>query len=239
MDWRKQEAKHNTARLEVKFFSFLLIESVRRDFIDRNPFAFAYIEKETPEEKPELSDEDMAAGRAAFARRAKRYPSQAWMGVTFEILLFTGCRFAETSIPMNRIDLEKGIAWMEDSKRKPDDKKKYFSVDLLPDLHEFLKTLSPRDRTVPKLTGNMNRAFNSVLKKACGATSHSCRVTLISRLFDAGWTEREVMDLINHSSRLVTMIYTRKRLKSIRQARLQPKLPPPIPLPEKAEPSAV
>ena len=46
------------------------------------------------------------------------------MGIVFEVMAHIGCRFAESSTPIERIDFEKMILWIEDSKRKPNDTKK-------------------------------------------------------------------------------------------------------------------
>lgn len=50
-------AGHNTTLLEVKFFSFLMNEAVRREFIAANPLVRLGIGKEAQAEKRELSDE--------------------------------------------------------------------------------------------------------------------------------------------------------------------------------------
>ena len=124
MHWRKTTAMHNTARLELKFFSFILNEAIRREYCDRNPLAQAKIERQAPPEKPELSDGMMIKARQALANEA------TWMGIVFEIMAHIGCRFAEASIPTERIDFEKMILWIEDSKRKPDDPRKLFAVPM-------------------------------------------------------------------------------------------------------------
>jgi hypothetical protein len=65
----------------------------------------------------------MIEARQALANEAP------WMGIVFEIMAHIGCRFAESSIPNERIDFEKIILWVEDSKRRPDDPKKLFEDD--------------------------------------------------------------------------------------------------------------
>jgi Phage integrase SAM-like domain len=99
--WRKATAMHNTARLELKFFSFLLNEAIRREYCERNSLAQAKVERQVPPEKPELSDAMMIEARQALANEAP------WMGIVFEIMAHIGCRFAESSIPNERIDFEK------------------------------------------------------------------------------------------------------------------------------------
>lgn len=225
-------AAHNTARMEVKFLSFVMREAIRREFADRNSIALARITLAAPKEKKELSDTDIQAAREAFKGEA------AWMGRVFEILLHLGCRFAEASIPWERVDFKAGTIQIEDSKRREGDPKKLFLAPMGEQLAAYLKPLAKkRERTVPPLTGEMNFRFNYRLKQACGATSHSCRVSFISRCHRAGLSETEAMRLVNHSTRMVHRIYSRMSIDDARRAMLRVPAPPP-PLQENTAPSA-
>lgn len=229
LDWRKSGgASHNTARMEVKFLSFLLSEAIRREFLDRNVIALARIELEPASVKKELTDADIQAARRAFANDKDR----PWMAVAFEILMNLGCRFTESRISRDRIDFEKRTIQIVDSKRQPTDPRKYFMVPLSESFAAFLKGIKWIDGyTLPDFTPpkdrTMGRDFNRVLYRATGATSHSCRVTFISRCHRAGLSEMEAMRLVNHSTRVVHRIYSRMNVEDAR-ASLQriPELPP-------------
>jgi hypothetical protein len=223
---------HNTARMEVKFLSFLMSEAIRREFAERNSISLARITISAPKEKKELSDADILAARTAFQAEAP------WMGRVFEILLHLGCRFAESSIPWERIDFKAGTIQIEDSKRKEGDPKKLFLAPLGAQLAAYLKPLAKKgERTVPPLTGEMNFRFNYRLKQACGATSHSCRVSFISRCHRAGLSETEAMRLVNHSTRMVHRIYSRMSIEDAKRSMLRVPSPPP-PLPKTPAPTA-
>ena len=224
-------AAHNTARMEVKFLSFVMSEAIRREFADRNTIALKRIEIAAPREKKELSDDDIAGARAAFAKEAP------WMGRVFEILIHLGCRFAEASIPWESVDFEAGTIQIADSKRKVGDPKKLFLAPLGDQLAAYLKPLAkPGERTVPPLSGEMNFRFNYRMKAACGATSHSCRVSFISRCHRAGLRETEAMRLVNHSTRMVHRIYSRMSIDDAKNSMRRVPAPPP-PLPESPAPS--
>jgi len=221
MDWRKENgASQNTARLELKFFSFVMREAMRREFTEENPIALAKVERTPAKEKPELSDDDLLAARGAFKTRPQ------WMRTAFEICAHIGCRFAESSIPMSRVDFADGVIWVEDSKRKEGDSRKLYAVPMPERLSSYLRDLKG-ERTTPILTGEMNRTFNIVLKKAVGATSHSLRVSFISRCHRAGLSESQAMRLVNHSTRMVHRIYSRLSLDDARVAMARV-APPPI-----------
>lgn len=210
---------HNSARLEVKFFSFIMREAIRREECEKNPWAEFKIERKAAKEKPELEPEDYAVARAAF--------HVEWMKTVFEILTYLGCRFSEASIPMHKIDFAEKVIWMEDSKRDPNDPRKSYCVPLPDELVSVFLPLKDQDRTVPILTKEMNARFNEVLQKAIGVTSHSLRVSFISRCHRSGLNESEAMRLVNHSSRMVHRIYTRLNLQDARTAQARIVMPPP------------
>lgn len=212
-------ATHNSARLELKFFSFIMREAIRREACEKNPLAEFKIERKPPKEKPELEPGDYAIARSAFRKD--------WMRVVFEILAHLGCRFSEASIPMKRIDFAEKLIWLEDSKRDPGDPRKLYCVPLPDQLATTLLPLKDQDRTVPVLTREMNARFNEVLRKAVGATSHSLRVSFISRCHRSGLSESEAMRLVNHSSRIVHRVYTRLNLQDARVAQAKIVMPPP------------
>lgn len=230
-DRQSEGASHNTSRMEVKFLSFLMSEAIRREYADRNAISLTRITMAPPKEKKDLTDADIQAARAAFKDQAP------WMGRVFEILIHIGCRFAEASIPWERVDFEASTILIEDSKRKPGDPKKMFLAPMSGQLGAYLKPLAkPGESTVPTLTGEMNFRFNYHLKKACGATSHSCRVSFISRCHRAGLSETEAMRLVNHSTRMVHRLYSRMSIEDARRSMLRVSAPPPPP-PENPAPS--
>lgn len=227
VDWRKASgsAKHNTVRLELKFFSFVLNEAIRREFCDRNALAQVKMPRDPVAEKGDVTDATAVKIREALTDRADRYR------IVFEIMLHMGCRFGEASIPLERIHFDALEVIMEDSKRKPTDPRKLYRVPLPAQLAAFLRPLQNAERTVPPLTREQNRRFNKILKSVAGITSHSLRVAFVTRCHAAGLTIQEAMRLTNHSSKAVHMIYSRLDIISARQARDRVPLPPaPAPL---------
>jgi hypothetical protein len=164
------------------------------------------------------------------------------MRTVFEMMLHLGCRFAETSIPLENIDLTRDIIHLIDSKRADGDPRKLYAVPLPANLRPYLIALknSGKARTVPLLTREDNRRFNIILKEAtAGATSHSLRVAFISRCHRAGLTELQAMRLVNHSTQLVHRIYSRLGVEDVRAAMAaMPQPVPPPDLPESPAPSA-
>jgi site-specific recombinase XerC len=209
LDWRTaQGASKNTARLEIKFFSSIMQEAMRRELTEKNPLALAKVPRKAAKVKKELTPEDFIAARAAFTERS----GAPWMLTAFEICSHLGCRFSEAELGRDAVDFEKKMVTLVDSKRDDTDPRKRFCVPLPDTLATHLKAVfDKRDRTTPPLdkSGEHNRQFNKTLKAATGATSHSLRVSFITRCHRAGLSESQAMRLTNHSTRLVHLIYSR------------------------------
>lgn len=227
--WRKKaKVSQNTARIEVKFLSFLMKEAIRREMAERNPLGGEIIPKRPAKEKPELDDADIRAARLKFLEVKE---GEKWCRVCFEILINLGCRFNEARIPKGRINFKARTILLEDSKRDEDDPRKFFTVPITQQFSDFLGKIPWYDGfTIPELDHHSNRKFNRILKRACGATSHSCRVTFITRCHRAGLSESEAMRLVNHSTDLVHRIYSKLNVEDARLALAKvPQLPPPLP----------
>ncbi len=218
--WREaQGAGRNTALAEIHFLSFVLNEAIRREYAERNVLSNLGIGKAPSKLKPEFSDEQITAARSAFATRAE------WMQIACEIQLHTGCRISETSIAMTDVLFARDELVLTDSKRKPTHPKKRYTVPLVPELAARLRKIKA-ELTIPPLTREMVSRYNEVLKAATGGTSHSFRVTFITRCRDAGIEERDAMALVNHSSRDIHAIYARTDAARLRPARELVVFPP-------------
>jgi len=208
IDWRKQKAKHNTARLEIGFFKGILKEAIAREFLDKNVISLARIRIEPAEQKKELSAEEIQKIREALKSKDE------WMGVVFEIMINMGCRFNEARIPKSRVDFGGQKIVIEDSKRKPDDRRKFYEAPMKERFVEYLQGIKwEGGYSVPEFKKCSNQRFNEVLKSVCGVTSHSCRVSFITRCHRAGLTALQTMELVNHSSDEVHKIYSRLNIK--------------------------
>jgi site-specific recombinase XerD len=228
LKWRKVNAihgrvtRHNTALLELKFLSQLMNEAIRREFVEANPLLRLGIAREPQKVKPELSDEDVKKLRAALANRAP------WMRRAFEISLYTGCRFNETEIPQDAIDLKSGTLRLCDSKRKETDPRRYFTVPIHPKLRPVLEDVVKKGEshtlkiTTREFNTRINRAFHDA---GVDASFHSLRVTFVTTCHRCGLSQVEAMRLVNHSTALIHRIYSRLNVDDVRQAQSKLRIP--------------
>ena len=221
----------NTALLEFKFLAQLIQESIRREFCEANPIAKLGETKSAQKVKPELTDDDIAKLRMYLGNPNRMGREHApWMLGCFEISLHTGCRFNETAIQPDDIDLQTSTLRLRDSKRKETDPRKFFSVPILPGLKPVLERIkegslmigTENHRTSREQNHRINLAF-----KAAGvdATFHSLRVTYVTRLHRAGVKMADAMILVNHSSQLIHRIYSRLNVNDVRASQAMIQLP--------------
>jgi len=202
---KEQGVKHNTARLEIKAFGTIMREAVRREYCDRNPVSDGRIEKSPAREKRVLTVDELDLIRQHLKTRPN------WMLTVFEIQSHLGCRFNECSFGKENVDFKQKQISLTDSKRKPTDRRKTYLVPLAPTLASYLrKHFKTQDVTVKPLTGDDNTRFNKELDSICkGATSHSLRVSFVTRCHQAGLSEHVAMRLVNHSNSIIHQIYSK------------------------------
>jgi len=213
VDWRQKPsvvglywASRITAIWEVKFLSLLMGEAVRRGFAMVNPCTRLGLKKGPTREKPEITDEEISKIYAAL----KTQP--AWMQVSFEIAIHQGCRFAETSLPISRISLER-MQITFDAKGG-----KTFTTMLHDGLIPLIRRLHSegRERTyeMPAQTGReWTRFFRKIgMPHLC---FHCTRVTVITKLYRANVSESQAMRFVGHASETIHRVYQRLRAEDV------------------------
>ena len=96
-------------------------------------------------------------------------------------------------------------------------------------LQEAIKPVQDNLKAWADLAQVQAKEAQAVMTETVGATSHSCRVTFISRCHRAGLSESEAMNLVNHSTRMIHRIYSRLNVEDARNALGRVPLLPPRP----------
>ena len=219
---KNQGVQRNTAVLEIKAFGTIMREAVRRDYCERNTVADGRIPKDPAKKKPVLTVKQLDIIRKHLEKRPQ------WMGTVFEIQSHLGCRFNECAFCKANVDFKKKLISMTDSKRKPDDPKRNYLVPLAPTIEKHLrKVFKTQDFTVKPLSGDDNTRFNKELNSVCqGASSHSLRISFVTRCHEVGLPMQMAMCLVNHSSEIIHRVYTRVSIADLVKA--AKKVPPPM-----------
>jgi len=220
LDWRQaqkkrsgKKAKKNTAIFELKLLSQAMDEAVRREDAYANPLQSLDIEKEIPEPKAEITDEELKIILPALDKEPP------WMKISFVIALATGCRLRETRLHVKNIKLgENKITY---GKPKGGEGKA-FSIPLPKKLRPMLIQLKKQCEQAgrewifdfPFQPSRRWQQFFGKMKMP-HLTFHSTRVSFISRTHRAGVPEEICRRLVNHASGTVHRIYVREKIDDL------------------------
>jgi site-specific recombinase XerD len=207
------KCSHNTALYDLKVLHRICKYAIQRKFIDHNPASSMGISKEIPREKPELSDMDIALIREKLLEL--KMPD--WMSISFEIAIHQGCRLAETSMPLSKIDLKKKTIRFKAKGGK--DFTAPLHPKLVPTIKKLIKTGQSKTCELPRLPSKeWWRFFKKIGLHQKGVCFHCTRVTVITRLIRAGKPENVVRKIVNHASTEVHRIYQRLGVDDVRGA---------------------
>ncbi|MEQ1862885.1 MAG: site-specific integrase [Chthoniobacteraceae bacterium] len=197
---------HNTARLRFVYLSVLMSEAVRRGFADGNPCREVKAGKIAAKAKLEISAEHEAQIVTLLAS------SKPWMLEQWRVLMLTGCRIAETVVPLDRIDTEEMTITF---------KLKGGKLHTAP-LHRELMPLVERARCERRPTLIAPPAAAHAVwclwfkKHGFPYSAHCTRVTVITRLLRDNFSPAKVCALIGHSEE-VNVIYRRLKPTDVRE----------------------
>jgi site-specific recombinase XerD len=230
LPWRKEQRSfkskrdgvaHNTILLELRVFHSILQEAVRRGWCVGNPCSRLEIAKETPREKPELTDEQIEIIRAAIQERFSRSfegeqgkeerKNAEFLRISFEIAIAQGCRMSETLISMEDVDLINLEITMLAKGRK-----RYtapMNPCLVPLFQDLIAKGAKWTYERPRMSSLIWFKFLDRLRENHPSlrrvSFHSTRVTVASRMGRGGVQERVAMAILNHASTTVHRIYRR------------------------------
>lgn len=215
VDWRTTQRKkssgrtpsRNTALLDIRVLAQVQREAIRRGFARDNPAARTGMQRDDSPEKPEITDEEVTAIRAALLAREGHLPLQdRWMSIAFEIGLHQGCRLQETSVDFRDIDLRRDTITFRAKGGK------VFGTRIHPDLKPLLQQLrdtrAQRTCALPRLPSKAWWTFfrEIRLEHLC---FHCTRVTVVTRMARAGVPIQQAMAFVGHASELIHKIYQR------------------------------
>lgn len=217
MDWRKQQRRrrgtfinHNTALTELKIFSRIMQEAVRRDFCSGNPLFRLGIRRQNVKHTARMTEDEIALIRRELATR----PS--WMSRCFEIALHHGCRLSETQVPLERV-------WL-DPRTTPgaifdritfhckgrNGEKKVLTVPLNPALRPLMQQLKAAKEKSTCVLPRMAAKEWWKFRQKVGVPHlrfHSTRATVASLLAEQGVPQQVAMEILAHASETVHRAY--------------------------------
>lgn len=209
-DDRRKVGSRNSAIMEVRVLGAILQESLRRSWIIANPCARLGLKKQPAKEKNEISRDEESLVLCELKQRGRD-----WMHDAFLVAMRQGCRLAETEVPLSRINETAGTITFVVKGGK------YHVAPLHKDLLPLVQAArsAGRQKLVefphgPKdASANFTKFFKRVdLKHLC---FHCTRVTVVTRLCRAGYSESQTMGYVGHASEVVHAIYRKLKPKDL------------------------
>ncbi|MDQ6912158.1 MAG: site-specific integrase [Verrucomicrobiota bacterium] len=191
---------HNTALTELKVFSAIMQEAVRRGYITANPALRLGLKRNPAKQKPEVSADEQALIETALKSRDE------WMRDCWLVAMRQGCRLSETAVPLREIDVKAGTITFRGKGNR------VHCAPLHQDLRALVNRAIKQKRAtlvlLPKYAAKAwFRFFRQIgLRHLC---FHSTRVTVVTRLARAHHPMYETKAYVGHASDTVHAIYLR------------------------------
>lgn len=217
MRWRtegdddRKPGAWNTGLTEMRVLGAIMQEAVARGLIMANPCRALKLRRETPSEKAEITDEE----QALIEQKLKA--EKQWMQDCFAIAMTQGCRLSETRVPLGKVDLRAGTITFK--VKGSGGRERTHSAPL----HDRVRAIYKRRKAEkakhlvelpPNPSGFFRRFFHRHGLEHI--TFHCTRVTVITRLARAGFSEAKTMQYVGHCSDLVHAIYRKLRPDDVR-----------------------
>jgi len=191
---------HNTALTELKVFSALMQEAVRRGFITANPCVRLGLKRTPPKQKPEITDDEVLKIEEALKMR------DDWMWDCWLVAMRQGCRLAETGVPLTSIDLVARTVSFDAKGGR------IHTAPLHPDLHSLVKRAQAAKRKrLVELPEHPAKKWHQFFKRIGlpHLSFHCTRVTVVTKLARSGAPIYKTKAYVGHASDTVHAIYQR------------------------------
>lgn len=190
----------NTALTELKVFSAVLQEAVRRGYITANPCIRLGLKRTPPKQKAEITDEERIKIEAALETMP------AWMADCFLVAMRQGFRLSETAVPLPNVDLTVQTVTVTGKGGK------IHTAPLHADLLPLVARAKAAKRNclveLPKYPAKLWHQF--FRRIGLGHLSfHSTRVTVVTKLARSGAPSYKTKAYVGHASDTVHAVYQR------------------------------
>jgi integrase len=191
---------HNTALTELKVFSSIMQEALRRGFITANPCVRLGLKRKPAKVKSEITAEEQETIEKALET------TEPWMRDCWLVAMRQGCRLSETGTPMRNIDLKSGTISFNAKGGRIHSAP--IHDDLLPLARKAVREKRERLVELPQYPAKRWHTFFKKLGLP-HLSFHSTRVTVVTRLARSGAPIYQTKAYVGHASDTVHAIYQR------------------------------
>jgi integrase len=190
----------NTALTELKVFSAILQEAVRRGHLNANPCVRLGLKRTPPKQKPEITTAEQTKIEFALEKQ------DDWMRESWLVAMRQGCRISETAVPMSNIDLTARLITFVGKGGRIHTAPLH--KDLLPVIRRAKKQRRSHLVSLPKYAPKKWHQFLRRLGFR-HLSFHATRVTVVTRLARKGYSMAQTKAYVGHASDTVHAIYQR------------------------------
>ena len=194
----RKPAKWNTALVETRVLGAIMHEAVKRGYILVSPCVRLGLPRRNSSEKREIGLEEQESMLVILKKQ------NDWMLDCFMVAIKQGCRLSEVAVPMRQVDVVNGVVVLDVKGGKQ------HAAPLHPDLEALVKRRqSEGAERLVDLPSNASRQWHRWFKKNGfdGVSFHCTRVTVVTRLARAGFSEVQTMQYVGHASDVVHAVY--------------------------------
>lgn len=200
----RKVAAWNTAVMEMRVLGAIMQEALKRGLIIANPCAKLGLAKRDSKTKRVIAREE----EALIYSEIRRLKKPEWMSECFLVAMKQGCRLMEVAVPMQQVN-EKQMTITFNVKGG-----RQHTAPLHKDLLPLVKRARKEERErLVMMPPQASSCFTKLFRKLelDGLCFHCTRVTVVSRLCEAGFSESQTMAYVGHASELVHALYRKMR----------------------------
>ena len=198
MEERSQHCSWNTALVELRGLGAVEQEAVRRGYIQANPCTRLKLKRKNTKEKREISQDELEY----IDTRIHSCPE--WMQDAWLVGLKQGCRLSEVKVRMADVDEKHGVITFHVKGGKTHSAPLH--KDLLPLVARRREQGSEYLVDLPMYASKLIIQWLRSIDVQ-DISFHCLRVTVVTRLARAGYSETQTMEYVGHCSEMVHSIY--------------------------------
>lgn len=198
MSERSQHCSWNTALVELRVLGAIEQEAVRRGYILANPCTRLKLKRKNTKQKREITQDEFDY----IDTRLQAAP--VWLQDAWLVGSKQGCRLSEVKVPMSDVDEQNGVITFHVKGGKT------HSAPLHKDLLPLIARRREQEREyLVDLPMYASKLIIQWLRSidVQDISFHCLRVTVVTRLARAGYSETQTMEYVGHCSEMVHSVY--------------------------------
>lgn len=211
---KRRPVSRNTAIQEIGRMGLIMQEAVRNGWVIANPCVRMGLRRDPSQKEKRAITREEEKRIFKELKECKHGKWGGWMGEMFLVAMRQGCRKKEVQVPMENIDV-KGMRICFKTKGN-----RTHVAPLHKDLLLLVKRARKERRQVlvrlPACASSRWRDLFDALEMY-DLCFHCTRVTVVTRLCEAGFAETQTMAYVGHSSSSVHAIYQKLRPSALSQ----------------------